>query len=112
MKYPKRSYIRSEKLLRLVASLSCQLCGSATMTQAAHSNWGHGKGRGIKADDNQVAALCLKCHYEIDQGKNLSRDERQQLWLKAHRATVNALVDQGLWPPNVPLPQKTPAETG
>jgi len=70
--------------------------------QAAHTNWGGGKGKGIKADDNQVAALCLKCHYEIDQGAHLSKDERKDMWLKAHIATVKALGDR--WPPEVPVP--------
>ena len=105
---PKHTYIRSRALLKNVAQLDCQHCGSGHMVQAAHTNWGSGKGRGIKADDNQVAALCLKCHYEIDQGKNLSRQERQDLWQNAHQRTVSALVDQGLWPANVPLPKKDP----
>jgi hypothetical protein len=105
---PKHTYIRSRELLKNVAQLDCQHCGSGHMVQAAHSNWGHGKGRGIKADDNQVAALCLKCHYEIDQGKNLSREERKAKWTAAHNRTVARLVSQGLWPENVPLPKKDP----
>ena len=98
----KHQYIRSKKLLKMVASLDCQACGSGHMVQAAHTNWGGGKGRGIKADDNLVAALCLKCHYEIDQGKTLSKQERQDLWQKAHQKTVTALQDQ--WPAGVPMP--------
>ena len=66
--FPKRKYVRSEKLLRLVADLDCQLCGSQLFVQAAHSNWGGGKGRGIKADDNLVAALCMHCHHDIGHG--------------------------------------------
>ena len=72
--------------------------------QAAHTNWGGGKGRGIKADDNLVAALCLKCHYEIDQGNTLSKEERQEKWLAAHMGTVHALTGAGLWPADVPVP--------
>jgi len=49
-----------------------------------------------------VAALCLKCHYEIDQGKTLSKQQRQDLWQKAHIRTILAL--QNDWPENVPLP--------
>ena len=75
------------------------------MVQAAHSNWGGGKGRGIKADDNLVAALCLKCHYEIDQGHKLSKQDRQALWQAAHKKTVETLIAQGLWPDEVPVPQ-------
>lgn len=104
MKFPKHDYIRSQKLLKLVASLDCQNCGSGHMVQAAHTNWGSGKGRGIKADDNQVAALCLNCHYEVDQGKNLTKEERQDLWQKAHKRTIQTLIEQGKWPSNVPLP--------
>jgi len=100
----KHLYVRSKKLLKLVASLDCQACGSGHMVQAAHTNWGGGKGRGIKADDNLVAALCLKCHYEIDQGKDLSREERQEKWLHAHVATVARLCNTGDWPADVPMP--------
>jgi hypothetical protein len=103
--FSKHQYIRSKKLLKLVAGLDCQACGSGNMVQAAHTNWGAGKGRGIKADDNMVAALCLKCHYEIDQGKELSKEERQAMWGNAHRATVAKLIDQGAWPADVPIPE-------
>ena len=101
---PKHNYIRSKKLLRLVASLDCQICGSGVCVQAAHTNWGGGKGRGIKADDNLVAALCLKCHFEVDQGKDLTKDERQLMWYLAHTLTVAKLCEQGLWPVDVPVP--------
>jgi len=77
------------------------------MVQAAHTNWGGGKGKGVKADDNLVAALCLKCHYEIDQGKELSREERQEKWQRAHMATVKKLYIQGAWPIDVPIPAFT-----
>ena len=103
----KHQYIRSKKLLKLVARLDCQACGSGNMVQAAHTNWGGGKGKGVKADDNLVAALCLKCHYEIDQGKELSKEERQEKWQRAHTATVKELYLQGNWPVDVPIPSFT-----
>jgi len=102
--YLKHQYVRSQKLLKLVAGLACQNCGIDNGVQAAHTNWGGGKGRGIKADDNLVAALCLKCHYEIDQGAHLSKDERQELWQKAHQRTVDELVNNNQWPKDVPIP--------
>ena len=102
---PKHNYVRSKKLLKLVASLDCQHCGSGHMVQAAHSNMAkHGKGRGIKASDEYTAALCLKCHYEIDQGTRLSKSERQQAWNIAHYKTVKALTDSGQWPVDIPIP--------
>ncbi len=72
------------------------------MVQAAHTNWGGGKGRGIKADDNLVAALCMTCHYDIDQGAQWSKAERQQAWNVAHYKTVLALKDN--WPVDIPIP--------
>jgi hypothetical protein len=105
--YAKHQYVRSKKLLKLVAGLDCQACGSGNMVQAAHTNWGGGKGRGVKADDNLVAALCLKCHYEIDQGKELSKEERQEKWHHAHIATIAKLFNQGAWPVDVPIPTFT-----
>lgn len=89
--FPKHAYVRDKALLKRVAQLDCQHCGSEEMVQAAHSNWGGGKGRGIKADDNLVAALCLKCHWEIDQGVKLTKLERQEMWQKAHQRTMRAL---------------------
>jgi hypothetical protein len=104
MQYPKHQYVRSQKLLKLVAGLSCQLCGTESGIQAAHSNWGGGKGRGIKADDNLVAALCQTCHYDIDQGAKWSKVERQQAWNIAHFKTIQLLVDTNQWPVDIPVP--------
>ena len=89
--FPKHQYVRDKALLKRVAQLDCQHCGSGEMVQAAHSNWGGGKGKSVKADDNLVAALCLKCHWEIDQGVKLTKLERQEMWQKAHQRTMRAL---------------------
>jgi hypothetical protein len=102
----KHTYVRSKKLLKLVASLDCQHCGSGYMVQAAHSNWTQwgGKGKSRKASDEYTAALCLKCHYEIDQGAKFSREARQNAWFAAHIATVKKLVESGQWPVDIPIP--------
>ena len=82
-----------------MAGLCCQHCGADGYTQAAHSNQlKHGKGRGIKASDEFTAALCLKCHYELDQGNKLSKDERVEMWERAHNRTVAELKRLGVWP--------------
>jgi nitrite reductase/ring-hydroxylating ferredoxin subunit len=107
MSFQKHEYVRSKKLLKLVAALDCQCCGAGGMVQAAHTNWGGGKGRGIKASDNLVAALCLKCHYDIDQGAHMTKEERQKMWHNAHLKTIELLVDRGEWPVDVPLPSVT-----
>jgi hypothetical protein len=91
MMFPKYKYFRSKSHLKNVASLPCQNCYIEGETQAAHSNWSEwgNKGRGIKASDEFVAALCQKCHYEVDQGKTLSKDEKSQMW---HNAFVRTKV--------------------
>ena len=76
--FPKTQYIRSKPLLKLVAAMSCQRCGFH-LAQAAHSNWNGGKGRGIKASDNYIAALCQSCHTEIDSGHLMTKAEMSEL---------------------------------
>jgi hypothetical protein len=104
--FPKQKYFRSKKHLKLVASLPCQVCGTENQTQAAHSNWAElgGKAKSLKASDEYTAALCLKCHWEIDQGNKWSKSERQQAWKSAHSKTVQLLVDSGQWPVDIPIP--------
>ena len=67
---------RSEKLRRYVAGMTCVHCGSIDV-QAAHRN--ESKGMGLKASDGLLAAICWREHARIDQGKDLSRDERRAL---------------------------------
>ena len=64
---------------------------------AAHSNQlRDGKGRGLKAHDYRVAALCYKCHMELDQGKDMSKQERIDLWEEAYRKTIGQLFERNL----------------
>ena len=109
MMFPKYKYFRSKQHLKNVASLPCQCCGAEGQTQAAHSNWAMfgNKGKSIKASDEYTAALCMSCHYDIDQGAKWSKAERQQAWSVAHYKTVQALVDSGQWPVDVPVPTTT-----
>jgi hypothetical protein len=100
--YPKMKYTRNANLLRLIASIPCQICGFH-LSQAAHSNWHGGKGRGIKASDEYCAALCQSCHHEIDQGNELSKEERIEQWVFAHIKTLHYLCVTDQWPPKVPL---------
>jgi hypothetical protein len=64
---------------------------------AAHSNQlRDGKGRGIKAHDYRIAALCYGCHMELDQGNKLSKQERVEMWDEAHRNTIGWLFENDL----------------
>lgn len=103
---PKHIYIRSPALLAAVRTLPCMHTGLPGPSDPAHSNWtewGH-KGKGVKADDNRIAALSRVTHRELDQGSKLSENERRELWWKAHCKTVTELLKRGLWPADVPIP--------
>ena len=86
---------RNKKLLELVRQSPCQTCGNQDGTVvAAHSNQlRDGKGRGIKAHDYRIAALCYSCHMELDQGKSLDKAERVESWEEAHRKTIAWLFE-------------------
>lgn len=88
---------RNKKLLEIVRQSPCQHCETEDGTiVAAHSNQlRDGKGRSIKAHDYRIAALCYKCHMELDQGKSLSRDDRREFWEEAHRKTIGWLFETG-----------------
>lgn len=86
---------RNPKLLQIVRESPCQHCGRQDGTiVAAHSNQlRDGKGKGIKASDFRIAALCYLCHSDLDQGYKMSKEERTQMWEDAHRATIGWLFD-------------------
>jgi hypothetical protein len=89
---------RNKKLLEACREMPCQHCGAEDGTVvAAHSNQlRDGKGKGIKAHDYRVAALCFKCHADIDQGKALTKHQKQYLWEEAHRKTIAQLFEREL----------------
>ena len=86
---------RNKKLLELLRQLPCRNCGIENGTiVACHSNQSkHGKGMGIKAPDSLVAALCSTCHYELDNGRELSKEERVHLWDQAYIKTMQYLIE-------------------
>jgi hypothetical protein len=96
MMFPKTKYLRDKKRLEACRNLPCQHCGAEDGTVvAAHSNEGiHGKGRGIKASDEFVAALCFTCHANLDQGR-MSKEEKLRMWRDAHLKTISLLNSDG-----------------
>lgn len=94
MSYPKQTTHRSNRWLRAVASLPCVTCGREGATQAAHRN--EGKGMGLKTHDCWTAALCFDCHREIDQGGDLTRDERREAMDRAILMTLQELARRGI----------------
>ncbi|MEM7831902.1 hypothetical protein [Morganella morganii] len=84
---------RSKKWLQAVREIDCcVLCGRYGV-QAAHRN--EGKGMGIKADDCLTAALCEECHYRIDNGRDMTREERRSEMDKAIVLTIRKLANEG-----------------
>jgi len=88
---------RNKRLLEAVREAPCMACGAADGTVvAAHSNQlRDGKGRGLKAHDYRIAALCYRCHMNLDQGKDLTKEQRVELWEEAHRETIGWLFENG-----------------
>ncbi|NBS69947.1 DUF1364 family protein [bacterium] len=88
---------RNKKLLEAVREAPCMNCGAQDGTVvAAHSNQlRDGKGRGIKAHDYRIAALCYRCHSDLDQGSRMTKEERLNFWEEAHRKTIGWLFESG-----------------
>lgn len=110
---PKQEYVRSDALMRAYRALPCQHCGAegeAAGVCGAHSNWGMGKGMGIKACDTRAASLCWECHRLLDQGKSWTDAEKRRIWSEAHTKTIAKLVALNLWPAGVPIPDAATAE--
>ena len=89
---------RNKKLLESVREAPCMNCGAQDGTVvASHSNQlRDGKGKGIKANDYRIAALCHICHHQIDQGFLLNREEKKMAWEDAHRRTIGWLFENGI----------------
>lgn len=89
---------RNKALLEALRGLPCQLCGIEDGTiVAAHSNQQiHGKGMGVKAHDCYVAALCHRCHSELDQGKMYDKNTKRELWGLAFDRTILKLWEREL----------------
>mgnify|MGYP003385464253 CR=1 FL=1 len=75
--------VRSRKLLDECHDYPCALMlagcrsGPDYPSVAAHSNLPeHGKGAMLKASDEYAFPACVPCHYELDQGRRMTRDER------------------------------------
>ena len=75
----------------------CVLCGRkfgpGEAPDVCHRN--EGKGMGAKVPDSLTWAGCRACHVRIDQGMELSRDERRSLTDRAIVLTLRALTAVG-----------------
>lgn len=72
----------------------CVLCNTFGKVEAAHMN--EDKGMALKVPDCFTAALCKRCHFEIDNGTELTREGRRQLMRSAVRQTIKRLFTTGV----------------
>jgi hypothetical protein len=90
---------RNRSLLNLAHHVhECTNCGEYVPSgcEPAHANWSEfGKGAMVKANDHWHAALCHRCHAELDQGMTLTREERKSLWQRAHIKTMDLYWHKG-----------------
>ncbi|ELY3415910.1 hypothetical protein SMW83_001003 [Cronobacter sakazakii] len=89
-----KSIYRSAKWLTAVSQLGCCVLCRRWGVQAAHRN--EDKGMGFKVDDSLTAALCVDCHHAIDNGSELTREERRALMDRAIVLTLRELTRRGL----------------
>ena len=76
-----------------VASLeTCSLC-RAYGVQVAHRN--EGRGMGQKSAYWLTAAICPPEHHAIDNGKDMTREERRAAWNAAYVDTIDRLIRAG-----------------
>lgn len=75
--------------------MNCQQPNDETIVGAHSNQLRDGKGRGLKASDYRVAALCYLCHMKLDQGHEMNKVERVEMWEEAHRKTVGWLFESG-----------------
>jgi hypothetical protein len=90
---------KAGKLLAAARNYPCAHCSRDDGTVvAAHSNeLAMGRGIGFKTKHFQVAYLCMECH-DAHEGRRhgLTREQRQQLWHRAHCVTVAWWFRDGL----------------
>jgi hypothetical protein len=84
---------RNKKLLEKMRELPCAACGVEGQSVAAHRN--EGKGMGLKVSDALTAPLCFKCHFNLDQGKEMSREERRDFWNRAYINNIQKMIETG-----------------
>ena len=87
---------RNRDLIGVVHELCCVNCG-AHEVQAAHANLQEfGKGMGAKASDAAIMSLCPSCHAALDQGKDMTKEQRRMMQFECITRTYVQLMERGL----------------
>jgi hypothetical protein len=49
---------------------------------------------GSKVSDALVCSLCYVCHHELDNGKELTKEERRDMWNRAYINTIQQFIER------------------
>lgn len=83
----------AKRWYQAVAELeTCSLC-RAYGVQVSHRN--QGRGMGQKSAYHLTAAICQPEHYEIDNGKTMTQQQRRAKWNAAYVDTIMRLIAVG-----------------
>ena len=78
---------------KALRKFSCVECGRRPV-DIAHSNFSeHGKGKGIKADDEYTIPLCHTCHADFDQYRYMTR-EQSKAWFMQKWEFINGVISE------------------
>lgn len=93
---------RNRKLLDTAYQFPCMLrfpcCEGGDAGEPAHSNSVvQGKGGAMKAHDCFFVPACRSCHQRLDQGKDMTKEERRETWERAYWEFVPMAWASGLW---------------
>jgi ribosomal protein S27AE len=87
----------NEPYLALAKGMPCVACGADDGTiVAAHSNLQeHGRGSFRRADDYAVMWLCGRCHYDLDYGTTMNREEKYEFTLRMIVRSFGLAMERG-----------------
>lgn len=100
---------RNDKLLKLTRQVHlcqfqlpgvCEHYVSHGCEPAHSNNLIHGKGMGIKADDDEHVCSCNACNTEYDNGMKFTREEKRDYYERGWKRTMKLYIREELLVPN------------
>lgn len=73
----------------------CMACGVHNHGQVVAAHRNESKGIGMKCPDFAWAAMCATCHFQLDQGSAMHREDRRAFWNLAFWKTLEWLWTSG-----------------
>lgn len=95
MNLSKHPPFRSKALRQGACGQSCIACGADDGTIVlAHRN--EGKASMLKVDDFLALELCLRCHANYDQGRDMTQAERRAFFNEHYPKQIRRWVERGM----------------